>query len=92
MMPNVLSVLGDVFRHNLGRNDLLGRHSDGSSFVIIFPHRHRDDAGAVIDGLTREIEAFGFKPYMDDEPLRLNYRVSELSDGAQPLEDFIGAE
>ena len=92
MMPNVLAVLGDVFRHNLGPTDLLGRHADGASFVIIFPHRHLNDADEVIDGLSREIEAFGFKPYVDDEPLRLTYRVSELSDGAQSPENLIGAE
>ena len=92
MMQNVLAVMGDVFRHNLGPNDLLERHGDGASFVIIFPHRESSDAGQVIEVLASEVEAFGFKPYVDDESLRLTYRLAELRDGAESLEEFVGAD
>lgn len=91
MLPKVLAVLGDVFRFKLGPVDILGRHPNGVSFVILFPHRDRGQAEEVVSSLAKEVEAFQFKPFPDEEVLRLRYQVRELTDNVERPEALIGA-
>ena len=90
-MPNVLAVLGQVFSFKLGPMDLLGRHPDGHSFIVVFPHRSRGEADEVTMGLVDEVEGFGFMPFADEEPLKLEYWVEELGATTTTAEELVHA-
>jgi polysaccharide biosynthesis protein PelD len=70
-LPGVLRTLSLVFRQGTRSIDVLGQHTDAGSFVILLPHLTLEEASAAGERLRREIEAFDFKPFDDDSPLRV---------------------
>ena len=42
------------------------------------------------EGLAKEVEDFGFRPFADDEPLHISFRAAELSDGIDSPEALLG--
>lgn len=94
MMSKVLSRVGEACRRELGPADLLGRHPDGVSFMIFYPHRDHAEADEVVAALVQKLEALGIRPFADEQPLRLTYRVREVcnqnqaSQASQAREDI----
>ncbi|BBL79989.1 hypothetical protein RxyAA322_18430 [Rubrobacter xylanophilus] len=71
-LPGVLRTLSLVFRHHIRPVDVLGKHAEEGTFLLLLPHLTAGEAEALAEKLRREVEGFGFKPFeTDDRTLRL---------------------
>ncbi|ABG05583.1 diguanylate cyclase [Rubrobacter xylanophilus DSM 9941] len=79
-LPGVLRTLSLVFRHHIRPVDVLGRHEEEGTFLLLLPHLGAEEAGELAERLRREVEGFGFRPFEeDDRTLRLRTGRATLS-------------
>ena len=68
--------------------------------MIFYPHRDHAEADEVVSALVQKLEGLGIRPFADEQPLRLTYRVREVcnqnqasqarEDITKNVEEFVG--
>ncbi len=88
-VPGVLRTLGVVFRHYIRPIDILGRYITDDVFLIILPHVAADEGRSLATRISREVEAFDFKPFNDDRNLTVTPGLAFLSEDTTNAEPMV---
>ncbi|MCA3748587.1 MAG: GAF domain-containing protein [Rubrobacter sp.] len=91
-LPGVLRTLSLVFRHHIRPIDVLGKHAEEGTFLLLLPHLNAEAADDLAARLRREVESFGFRPFEEqDRILRLRTGRATLSGTAGGARELVEA-
>lgn len=88
-LPNVLQVLGLVFRQNIRPIDILGKYATDDIFLIALPHVADDEGRGLALRIRREVEGFGFRPFESDQTLQVGLGMGSLGPTTNSAEEII---
>lgn len=78
---DVLMVLSLVLKNLLRNVDLLFLHGKPGKFILMLPSTPADGAQVVVDKVVKELDAFKFKPYGDEDDRELAVRSGIIEYG-----------
>ncbi len=88
-VPNVLRTLSLILNHQVRPYDVLGKYLTEGVFLLLLPHASMQQSISLGERISREVEAFGFKPFDDDRDLRLITGATSLSESVTSAEALV---
>ena len=88
-VPRVLRTLSLVFRHYTRPIDIVGKYITENVFLIVLPHVGAQEGQSLTDRISREVEAFEFKPFDDDRSLTVTTSLASFSDATTSAEALV---
>ncbi len=88
-LPGVLRTLSLVFRRHIRPLDILGKHVSDGVFLIVVPHTNLKESTSLAARMSREVEAFGFKPFDDDRQLRVSVGLVPFTEEVASAETLL---
>ncbi len=88
-VPSVLRTLSLIFARQTRPYDVLGKYLTQGVFLLLLPHAGNQQSVFLGQRISREVEAFGFKPFDDDRDLKLLTGVASLSESITNAEVLV---